>query len=136
MAGDIDELKSLSEKLCTEDGGQKARALSQKMLAAVPRFEATEEVRAKQPPSFNYSTEQLTRNGNDESIDRLANSNSNDQNLASRCMKAVRAVSGCGTLTLMTKMMAAAILMRQVALVALYETQGTTLPPRGSLRQQ
>ena len=44
VASDIDELKVLSEKLEKEDGGQKARILSGKMLAAIPRFEATEEV--------------------------------------------------------------------------------------------
>lgn len=44
VASDIDELKALAEKLVREDGGQKARTLSGKMLAAVPRFEATEEV--------------------------------------------------------------------------------------------
>jgi len=44
VAGDIDELKALAEKLANDDGGQKARLLSSKMLAAVPRFEATEEV--------------------------------------------------------------------------------------------
>jgi hypothetical protein len=45
VASDIDELKALSEKLEKEDGGQKARGLSAKMKAAIPRFEATEEVR-------------------------------------------------------------------------------------------
>lgn len=45
VASDIDELKLLAEKLVKDDGGQKARNLSGKMLAAVPRFEATEEVR-------------------------------------------------------------------------------------------
>lgn len=45
VASDIDELKQLAHKLETEDGGQKARVLSGKILAAVPRFEATEEVR-------------------------------------------------------------------------------------------
>ena len=44
VANDIDELKALAEKLNMEDGGQKARLLSGRMLAAVPRFEATEEV--------------------------------------------------------------------------------------------
>jgi hypothetical protein len=44
VASDIDELKELAEKLNRDDGGQKARTLSGKMLAAVPRFEATEEV--------------------------------------------------------------------------------------------
>jgi len=45
VAGTIDELTALAEKLEKEDGGQKARLLNGKMLAAVPRFEATEEVR-------------------------------------------------------------------------------------------
>lgn len=45
VAGDIGELKALAEKLASEDGGQKARLLSTKMTAAIPRFEATEEVR-------------------------------------------------------------------------------------------
>lgn len=44
VASTIDELKLLAEKLIKDDGGQKARTLSAKMLAAVPRFEATEEV--------------------------------------------------------------------------------------------
>lgn len=47
VASDIDELKLLAEKLEKEDGGQKARTLSAKMLAAVPRFEATEEKRKR-----------------------------------------------------------------------------------------
>ena len=47
VAGDIEELKQLAEKLNTEDGGQRARTLSTKMLAAVPRFEATEEKRKR-----------------------------------------------------------------------------------------
>jgi hypothetical protein len=44
VAGDIDELKALADKLSTQDGGQKARLLSGKMISAIPRFEATEEV--------------------------------------------------------------------------------------------
>ncbi|KAH8600812.1 hypothetical protein B0O99DRAFT_502947 [Bisporella sp. PMI_857] len=47
VASDIDELKALAEKLEKEDGGQKARLLSSKMLAAVPRFEETEEKRKR-----------------------------------------------------------------------------------------
>lgn len=46
VAGDIEELKALAEKLVKEDGGQKARTLSDKMIQAIPRFEATEEVRS------------------------------------------------------------------------------------------
>lgn len=44
VAGSIEELKALAEKLSTKDGGPKATKLAQKMLAAIPRFEATEEV--------------------------------------------------------------------------------------------
>lgn len=44
VAGEIEELQLLADKLDKEDGGQKARVLSGKMLAAIPRFEATEEV--------------------------------------------------------------------------------------------
>lgn len=44
VAGNIDELVMLADKLST-DGGQKARVLALKMRNAIPRFEATEEVR-------------------------------------------------------------------------------------------
>jgi hypothetical protein len=37
-------LKVLAEKLTKEDGGQKARTLSQKITLAIPTFEATLEV--------------------------------------------------------------------------------------------
>jgi hypothetical protein len=37
-------LKALADKLSNEDGGQKARLLAQKIRAAIPRFESTEEV--------------------------------------------------------------------------------------------
>jgi hypothetical protein len=42
VAGTIDELKALAEKIA--EGGPKGMKLSRQMLAAVPRFEATEEV--------------------------------------------------------------------------------------------
>lgn len=45
VAGTIDELKALSEKLETTDRGPKARALSKRIMSSIPRFEATEEVR-------------------------------------------------------------------------------------------
>lgn len=44
VAGTIEELKALAEKLETKDGGPKAKKLSQKILQAVPRFEAGDEV--------------------------------------------------------------------------------------------
>ena len=44
VAGSIDELKALVDKLETKDGGPKAKKLGQKMLLAIPRFEAGDEV--------------------------------------------------------------------------------------------
>ncbi|KAH9884550.1 hypothetical protein F4778DRAFT_762587 [Xylariomycetidae sp. FL2044] len=47
VAGNIEELNALADKLLIKDGGPKARKLAQQMLAAVPRFEATEEKRRR-----------------------------------------------------------------------------------------
>lgn len=47
VAGTIEELTALSEKLNEKDGGPKAKKLSEKMLQAIPRFEAGEEKRKK-----------------------------------------------------------------------------------------
>ncbi|KAF5660782.1 hypothetical protein FHETE_8773 [Fusarium heterosporum] len=47
VAGTIDELKDLAEKLEIKDGGPKATKLAQKMFTAVPRFEAGEEKRKR-----------------------------------------------------------------------------------------
>ncbi|RYP21229.1 hypothetical protein DL765_002368 [Monosporascus sp. GIB2] len=47
VAGNIEELNALVDKLQTVDGGPKAKKLAQKMLAAIPRFEATEEKRRR-----------------------------------------------------------------------------------------
>ncbi|KUJ19862.1 uncharacterized protein LY89DRAFT_580475 [Mollisia scopiformis] len=47
VASDIDELKGLAEKLNKEDGGQKAKLLSTRITAAIPRFEATEDKRKR-----------------------------------------------------------------------------------------
>jgi hypothetical protein len=45
VAGSIDELRVLAAKLQEEDGSREAKALGERMLHAIPRFEATEEVR-------------------------------------------------------------------------------------------
>ncbi|RYP51383.1 hypothetical protein DL768_003252 [Monosporascus sp. mg162] len=47
VAGNIEELNALVDKLQTVDGGPKAKKLAQKILAAIPRFEATEEKRRR-----------------------------------------------------------------------------------------
>ncbi len=45
VAGSIDDIKALIEKLETNDGGPKARKLAKRLADEIPRFEATEEVR-------------------------------------------------------------------------------------------
>ncbi|KAG6202941.1 hypothetical protein E4U50_005976 [Claviceps purpurea] len=47
VAGTIDELRALSEKLEKKDGGPKAKKLAQKMLQVIPRFLAGEEKRKR-----------------------------------------------------------------------------------------
>ncbi|KAF2160685.1 hypothetical protein M409DRAFT_70228 [Zasmidium cellare ATCC 36951] len=47
VAGSIDEVKALAEKLENEDRSQAARRLASRMLNAVPMFEATEEKRRR-----------------------------------------------------------------------------------------
>ncbi|KAG6037520.1 hypothetical protein E4U41_005028 [Claviceps citrina] len=47
VAGSIDELRALSQRLETRDGGPKAKKLAQKMLQVIPRFEAGEEKRKR-----------------------------------------------------------------------------------------
>jgi hypothetical protein len=54
VAGTIDELKALAEKLEIKDGGPKATKLAQKMFTAVPRFEAGEEVSFLSIAYFGY----------------------------------------------------------------------------------
>ena len=47
MGGSIEELKALAERLDTKDTTQAARRLSSKIISAIPRFEATDEVRLR-----------------------------------------------------------------------------------------
>jgi hypothetical protein len=47
VAGNIEELNALCDKLQIVDGGPKARKLAERMQAAIPRFEATEEKRKR-----------------------------------------------------------------------------------------
>jgi hypothetical protein len=47
VAGTIDELRTLSQKLLNDDGTREAKALSERILNAIPRFEATEEKRKR-----------------------------------------------------------------------------------------
>lgn len=47
VAGDLEEIKALAEKLAIDDGTKHAKVLSNKMLAAIPLFEAKEEKRKR-----------------------------------------------------------------------------------------
>ncbi|KAG4416445.1 hypothetical protein IFR04_010423 [Cadophora malorum] len=105
VAGDIDELKALAEKLANDDGGQKARLLSSKMLAAVPRFEATEEKRKRREyrqirkqqfkrPEPNYSMYEGRTRGK-----RMKYTYSDDEDIYSDSTTARRSTRNTGTHT-------------------------------------
>ncbi|KAK4155905.1 hypothetical protein C8A00DRAFT_13090 [Chaetomidium leptoderma] len=47
VAGSIDELRGLTEKLETQDGGPKAKVFAKRIVASIPRFEQTEEKRRR-----------------------------------------------------------------------------------------
>lgn len=49
VAGSIEEIRTLAQKLQDEDSTREAKALSERMLNAIPRFEATEEVSNTSP---------------------------------------------------------------------------------------
>jgi hypothetical protein len=49
VAGDIDALRVVAHKLEEEDGRKEAKALGERMLNAIPRFEASEAVRYRTP---------------------------------------------------------------------------------------
>jgi hypothetical protein len=47
VAGSIDELRALTDKLETQDGGPKAKVFAKRIVNSIPRFEATEEKRRR-----------------------------------------------------------------------------------------
>lgn len=90
VASDIEELKQLAQKLVEKDGGQKAKTLSAKMLAAVPRFEATEEVNNPVAPTHSLvSLTILYRSGSAENIVKPESSSLRGQSMDSRYMRVV-----------------------------------------------
>ena len=91
VAGSIDELKALAEKLNTQDGGQKARTLSAKMMAAIPRFEATEEVCFGDRLGTVHGLIERNRSESAESTELFESSSSSVPTLDSLCMKDVLA---------------------------------------------
>jgi hypothetical protein len=44
VAGSIQDIRDLAQKLVDEDGTRDAKTLAERMRNAIPRFEATEEV--------------------------------------------------------------------------------------------
>lgn len=94
VAGSMEELSLLAEKLETKDGGPKAKKFAQRIIAAMPRFEAGEDVRA-------HGRWQMTidglltchRNESDASIGKHKRSASSALIRASLCTRAGRVES-------------------------------------------
>ena len=94
VAGSIDELKGVADYL-GEEGSQAARRLKERILLAVPRFEASEEVcTPSNKLSLYIDVKTHYRNGNDAIIAMPAKHNSPGRNPASPCTRDVREVSG------------------------------------------
>lgn len=106
MAGDIDEIRVLAEKLEKEDGSQAARTLSVRMTQAITRFEAGEEVRSAKLSCLRVkeNTNTMTRNAGDANTAKLDVHNSHDLSQDSQCTKAALVASACGTRTTKQKM--------------------------------
>lgn len=106
MAGNIEEIRTLAEKLEKEDGSQAARTLSVRMTQAITRFEAGEEV------CFGHigerlakiRTNMLTRNAADANTVKLDEPLSLAPSPGSQCTKAAPVASVCATLMTMRKM--------------------------------
>lgn len=101
MAGSIEEIRVLAEKLDKEDGSQRARTFGQRMLNAIPRFEATEEVRDHDLSESSRPNLQPYRNAADANTARLVVLHSTAQNLASACTRDAPAASAHATISTM-----------------------------------
>lgn len=94
----------LADKLTSEDRGQKARVLAGKMLNAIPRFEATEEVCAfiyslayytvDHSSRFQSMSNSRYRRESDVNTARFENSSSSDQNQTFPCTRDEHEASG------------------------------------------
>lgn len=94
VAGTIDDLKALTEKLDTTDRGPKARALSRRITSSIPRFEATEEVCRETLCCINrYISNSPNRNDAAENTDRCGNSSSSAQSQDFLFTKVVQGVN-------------------------------------------
>lgn len=92
VAGSIEELRLLATKLQEEDGSRDAKALGERMLHAIPRFEATEEVLKTVYTWLDYCS-LSNRNASVASTALPARPPFPALNLVSLCTKAERAVS-------------------------------------------
>ena len=101
MAGNIDEIRALAEKLEKEDGSQAARTLSVRMTQAITRFEAGEEVRfgTKGHVLVEIRTNMSIRNAADANTAKLDEQLSLAPSQDSQCTKAAPVASVCATPT-------------------------------------
>ncbi len=93
VAGSIDELNVLAEKLETQDGGPKARTLAKKIHNSIPRFEATEEASFVVPGSLVGKGLTHYRNADVASTARCARNNSSAPRPEFQCTKVGREVN-------------------------------------------
>ena len=75
LAGNIDELKLVATRL-GEDGTQPSRRLHDRIIAGVPRFEASEEVRKSGPTKLHMPGLICRRKGSGENTGMLVKLNS------------------------------------------------------------
>jgi hypothetical protein len=105
MAGNIDEIRALAEKLEKEDGSQAARTLSARMTQAIIRFEGGEEVWLSRRTEFlaTINANMSNRNAVAASTAKLDEHNSLAPSPDFQCTKAAPVASACGTHTTMGK---------------------------------
>lgn len=106
MAGNIEEVRALAEKLEKEDGSQAARTLSIRMMQAITRFEAGEEVYLHPRDATVVELQKLItsfRNAAVANTVKLAEQHSPDRSLDFRCTRAVLVARECGILTTTTE---------------------------------
>jgi hypothetical protein len=99
MAGNIDEIRALAEKLEKEDGSQAARTLSARMTQAITRFEGGEEVCISRRAEFlaTIKANMPNRNAVAASTAKLAEHSSLAPSPDSQCTKAAPVASVCAT---------------------------------------
>lgn len=97
MAGNIDEIRALAEKLEKDDGSQAARTLSVRMTQAIARFEAGEEVCPGHDGAYlaKTRTNMSSRNAADANIAKLEEQHLLALSPDFQCTKAAPVASVC-----------------------------------------